>query len=145
MAGSSDVMLPLGSLRAIMQQTNTSDDDATTVLVGKLDIAFNPVSFTTEASNISEKSMSNSDPPAEAVPPMTPDELCHSYCVGLDNCQKSGQGSYCKTANSPNICFALYWKVSEDGSKVACYASDGDCPETDPVLCDLMQEGAPVI
>jgi hypothetical protein len=131
------VMMPLGSLRALMQQVDSSEDDASSLVMGHLDISFSPVPDTTSAPEVAAM--------AVEAPTKTPDEICSGFCDGISTCDKSAQGSYCKLANSPNVCFALNWKTSEDGSKVMCYAGDADCPPTEPVLCNELPAEAPVI
>lgn len=78
------------------------------------------------------------DKPATTATTMTKDSpssvTCDSLCESLTSCKGGGQGSYCKLANSPSICFGLYWN-NVDGKKVACYAGEAVCPETDPIIC----------
>ena len=61
---------------------------------------------------------------------------CQGACDTISSCKDSGKGSYCKIANSPSMCFALYWKTDGSGTRSFCYAGDNDCPESQPVMCD---------
>lgn len=67
---------------------------------------------------------------------------CDSLCEALPSCKASGQGSYCKIANSPSVCFSLYWKSDATGNHTVCRAGDADCPETSPVLCQAVSDSA---
>ena len=129
------LVLPLESLRRIVEQSADVSQTAD-IVVGHIQLAFSPndIGITTDALAEGVTEGTNSDPVVAVA--MNSDEVCHSYCMGIESCFKSNQGSYCKATNIPSTCFALYWKLDNDGSRVICYASDADCPETDPVLCD---------
>jgi hypothetical protein len=76
------------------------------------------------------------DPSSEQVIGSVGESACAKLCDSIDSCSNTSQGSYCKLANSPHTCFALYWKVDSTGTKIVCYTGDSDCPETDPVICE---------
>jgi hypothetical protein len=75
------------------------------------------------------------DPRVLPTTTVEPSPSCEQVCSSISTCQSSSQSSYCKLANNPNTCFALFWR-KEGERRVICYAGDKDCPTTDPVLCD---------
>lgn len=61
---------------------------------------------------------------------------CQTLCDSLESCASdpNAKGSYCKTDESPQACFGLYYK---DASLTAmCFLpNDAECSETYPVIC----------
>jgi hypothetical protein len=130
------IVLPLETLRGIIDPSRL-DANETEVVIGHLKLAFSPADLaTTTDDKMTELTSEKSDSVTDKGVTISPDELCNDFCAGIESCMQSKQGSYCKIANSPSTCFALYWKQDPEGGKIMCYASDSDCPETDPVLCD---------
>ena len=120
---------------ALLQQ-NDANKGAIIVNLADLHTALNSLEV---ASSVLKGSMPTTtlDPPATAATTITKDAssvTCDSLCESLTSCKGGGKGSYCKLANSPSICFGLYWN-NVDGKKVVCYTGDALCPETDPIIC----------
>ncbi len=130
------ITLPFETLRMMMDQT-AFDSNKTDVVIGHLRLAFSPadVGLTTD-DKLTEYSHEAAESGRNAGSEPSPDSFCNDLCAGLDSCLNSNQGSYCKIANSPSTCFALYWKTDENGMKTICFASEPGCAETDPVICN---------
>lgn len=134
--------IPLEVLRKIVLQNGDSNESLLNHEIGQIQVSFslNDPSTVVNDQNVSSDSTLA---PMAALPRM-PDEVCQDYCDELSTCAAAKHGSYCKIANSPSTCFSLYWKTDETGQKIICYASDADCPDAEPVLCNTITD-PPVI
>ena len=64
---------------------------------------------------------------------------CESMCSSLDTCSSDKHSSYCKSWQSPSVCFGLYWR--DDSKSSLCFQpNDSSCPETLPVECPAVQD-----
>lgn len=61
---------------------------------------------------------------------------CQSLCESLESCASdpNAKGSYCKTDESPQACFGLYYK--DASLTTMCFQpNDTECSETYPIIC----------
>ena len=69
--------------------------------------------------------------PVECPAPVAP--RCEEICQSVETCRNDphAHGSYCKTWQTPNVCFGLYH--TESG--ICFQPNDPSCKESTPVLC----------
>ena len=65
-------------------------------------------------------------------------DSCEDLCKKVDECAQCpmNHGSYCKSWETPNVCFGLYY--TDETKTSMCFASNphvSNCPETYPVPC----------
>ena len=118
-------LLRVGQMSFAMDAVTTLNPESTTMPAQSIE----PLPPTLTESGLA-------DPVKDQETELVQASACAKLCESIDSCTKTNQGSYCKLANDPHTCFALYWKVDSTGSKIVCYTGDSDCPETDPVLCE---------
>ena len=63
------------------------------------------------------------------------DDICQTLCLLTNTCafDPFAHGTYCKSYNSPAVCFGFYFRVFP--FRVCFAPNDPTCPETRPVPC----------
>lgn len=148
-SGSSDgmqvtysLLIPQSMLRDLASLNNNSNDSEL-LRLGQMSFAMETHTTLIPESTLPVESIAAlsstatlADPLSKQLIGLVGESACAELCDSIDSCSKTSQGSYCKLANNPHTCFALYWKVDSTGTKIVCYAGDSDCPDTDPVICE---------
>jgi len=63
---------------------------------------------------------------------------CQDLCYETPGCLNDphAHGSYCKTSNSPQVCFGLYY-TNSTMTEMCFFPAEPNCPETFPVPCPI--------
>ena len=72
-----------------------------------------------------------------AVVGLSSSQSCQSLCDGVADCREDphAHGSYCKTWQTPQVCFGLYWTDASESDMCFQPNASGACPENNPVRC----------
>ncbi len=70
---------------------------------------------------------------------------CEDLCESVTACvtDPRSHGSYCKSDQSPPVCFGMYWR--DVAQSRLCYAlNDPTCPQSFPVICPSLPTTSPI-